>query len=347
MPLAELGDAAKAVIGNDVSALLYGEAKGYAPLRELLVEKTARLENMSITLENLIITNGAAQALGLLATALLDAGDRMLIDEASWGAEFFGGFDVERIPVRWDEDGPILSDIEKACRQGPIKLAYTIPTFQNPMGRTATTARRRALLELARHYGFLIAEDDAYYELRFAGQRVPSIYQLARGNGVVRVGTFSKILGAGTRLGWAMADPATIDTLTLHKYDLGASPFTCRIVAEYMQTRMFDHIEALQAAYLAKRDCLLGVLDSRLAGSPFIYSRPEGGFFSWLRLGGGISAQEVEAAMAAKGVDVWAGSWFRHDQREDGCVRISYSFADIDEIEAGAELLCEELLARV
>ncbi len=342
-PMRRLAGSARRVLESDPGALLYGAGQGYLPLREVVCRKTGRLEDLALDPDQVLITNGAAQALGLLATALIDPGDTVLIDEVSWGAGFFKGFGADLRPVRWDERGPLPQDIEDACRGRRVKAFYTIPTFQNPLGVTASVERRRQVLELADRHGFLIAEDDAYYELRFAGERVPSLFELAGGNRVVRTGTFSKILGAGTRLGWAMADRETAALLAAHKYDLGASPFTSRIVADFMQRHMFAHIRRLQGVYRSKRDALLSVLESELADLPVIWSRPEGGFFCWLQLPSGCSGVEVERAVAERGVDVWAGSWFRPDGRDDNCLRIAFSFATLDQIREGAEIFCREL----
>ena len=343
LPLKRLAGSAERVLDSDPSALLYGIGLGYLPLREVICKKVMRLEGIPLTPERLLITNGAAQALGLLATAVIDPGDAVLIDEVSWGAGFFNGFGADLCPIRWDEHGPLPQDIEDACRRKRVKVFYTIPTFQNPLGFTATEARRRDVLELAARHGFLIAEDDAYYELRFEGERVPSLYELSGGQGVVRTGTFSKILGAGARLGWAMADDETIKLLGAHKYDLGASPFTSRIVTDFMQRHMFAHIRRLQAVYRGKRDALLEVLERDLADAPIRWSRPDGGFFCWLRLPEGTSAVASERALARQGVDVWAGSWFRPDGADDNFLRIAYSFADLEQIRDGAEIICRQL----
>ena len=343
LPLEWLAGSAARVIESDPSALLYGIGQGYLPLRELICAKARRLEGLALDPDQLLVTNGAAQALGLLATAVLDPGDAVLIDEASWGAGFFGGFGADLHPVRWDSSGPLPQDIEDVCRKKRVKVFYTIPTFQNPLGFTATLERRRQVLDLAARHGFLIAEDDAYYELRIEGRRVPSLFELAGGAGVVRTGTFSKILGAGARLGWAMADRQMIGLLAAHKYDLGASPFTSRIVTDFMQRHMFAHIRHLQAVYRGKRDALLDVLGEQLGDSPVQWSRPQGGFFCWVGLPAGSSAVACERALAEKGVDVWAGSWFRPDGFDDNYLRIAFSFANLDQIREGAEIFCREL----
>ena len=342
-PMRRLAGSARRVLESDPGALLYGAGQGYLPLREIVCRKVRRLEEMALDPDQVLITNGAAQALGLLATALIEPGDAVLIDEVSWGAGFFKGFGADLHPIRWDEFGPLPQDLEDACRRRRVKAFYTIPTFQNPLGVTAILERRRQILELADRHGFLIAEDDAYYELRFAGERVPSLFELAGGHRVVRTGTFSKILGAGTRLGWAMADRETIELLAAHKYDLGASPFTSRIVADFMQRHMFAHIKRLQRVYRVKRDALLSAFESELADLPVKWSRPEGGFFCWLQLPSGCSGVGIERALAEQGVDVWAGSWFRSDAQDDNCLRIAYSFANLDQIREGAEIFCREL----
>ena len=347
MPMTDLIAATERVLSTDRSSLLYGAREGFAPLREIVAQKSERLESLAVTADEVIITNGSSQAIAMTAQAFLDRGDSILIDEASWGVRVFKGFGVRAHPVRWDGDGPVIEDVESgivaAASEGkPIKMFYTIPNFQNPIGITTSADRRRSVLDLAGRHGFLILEDDAYVELRFEGSHIPSYYELdANRSKVVRAGTFSKILGAGVRLGWAMASPELLSTLLMFKLDLGANPFTSRIVAEYMRLHMFDHIADLIASYRSKRDLMLSGLSNGL-GPDASWSSPDGGFFVWLRLAEGISAERLQDACASRGVAVWLGSQFRWDGKDDRHIRLSYSFATPGEIEEGVDVLCEE-----
>ena len=161
MPIADLAAAVQTVLDGDRTALLYGARDGYRPLRQVVADKTNHMETLQITADDVLITTGAAQAIGLAAQAFLDRGAPMLIDEASWGTLVFNAFDPLATPVRWDEHGPIIADIERALDALPdgerMRLFYTIPNFQNPMGTTTILQRRRQVLDLARRHRFLRA----------------------------------------------------------------------------------------------------------------------------------------------------------------------------------------------
>jgi 2-aminoadipate transaminase len=189
----------------------------------------------------------------------------------------------------------------------------------------------------------VILEDDAYVELRFEGSHLPSYYELDESRSrVVRAGTFSKIFGAGIRLGWTMASGELLSALMNYKLDGGASPFSSRILAEYMRGHMFDHIDDLIAVYRNKRDVMVQGLQKGL-GSDATWSQPEGGFFIWLELPEGAIADEVRVSCGKRGVAVWSGAQFRWDGHDDRHVRLSYSFATPKEIEEGVAILCEEI----
>ena len=148
-------------------------------------------------------------------------------------------------------------------------MFYTIPNFQNPLGITASVERRKAVLDLAIKHEFLILEDDAYVELRFEGTHLPSYYELDGSRSqVLRAGTFSKIFGAGIRLGWTMSSPELLAALTHYKLDGGTSPFSSRILTEYMRGHMFEHIGELIEVYRNKRDVMIGGLQRDSARAP-------------------------------------------------------------------------------
>ena len=349
MPMDDLIAAAGRVLSTDRTALLYGDRQGYRPLREIVTRKALRLESLEVDPDDVLITNGSGQAIAMTAQALVDRGDWILMDEASWGVRVFKGFGTNVFPVRWDEGGPIVADVQAGVAAARshgkrIKMFYTIPNFQNPLGITASVERRKAVLDLAGRHGFLILEDDAYVELRFEGSHIPSYYELDESRSrVVRAGTFSKIFGAGIRLGWTMSSRELLSVLMNYKLDGGTSPFSSRILTEYMRGHMFDHIDELVGVYRNKRNVMIGGLQKGL-GSRAVWSQPDGGFFVWLTLPDGASAEKICAACGQRGVSVWNGAQFRWDGRDDSHIRLSYSFATPDEIEEGVAVLCDEVL---
>ncbi len=345
MPVDDLAIAARTVLDGKRSTLLYGPRNGYQPLRQVVADKTNSMETLQITDDDVIITTGAAQAIGLAAQAFVDRGAPILIDEASWGTLVFRSFDADSTPVRWDEHGPIIDDIERGIAGLPtgqrMRLFYTIPNFQNPMGFTANLERRRQVVELAQRHGFLIVEDDAYFELRFGGEHLPSYYELDKTRSlVIRTGTFSKILGAGVRLGWAIAPREIHDAMLLYKFDLGSSPFMSAVVATYMQEHLEEHVNDLRDVYRERRDTMLAALEEGLAGIA-TWSRPEGGFFVWVKLPDGVDSAEVEREVMTRGVDAWPGKAFRMEGHEDGHIRLAYSLETSEQIAAGVAIFSE------
>ena len=350
MPVRELAAAAARVLSSDRAALLYGPRDGFAGLKQVVVEKTAALERLRVTPDDLIVTNGSSQAIAMSAQAILDRGDPILIDEFSWGVRIFSGFGATMLPVRYDRHGPIPEDLEAGVAAADamgrrVKMFYTLPNFQNPMGVTTSVERRLAVLEIAARHGFPILEDDAYFELRFEGEHLPSYFELDESRSmVIRTGTFSKILGAGVRLGWAMAPRDLLRVLLLYKLDLGASPFTSRIVAEYMREHMLEHIDELVGVYRRKRDTMLDGLESGLEGLAS-WDRPEGGFFVWVRLPAGGDAREVDLACETRGVAIWTGADFDPAGADARHARLCYSFATPEEIERGVATFCDVVRA--
>lgn len=345
LPIENLSSAIRQTLNTDQSALLYGDLEGYYPLRQVVVNKTDRLEALRIEADNVIITAGSSQAIGLAAQVFLNRASTMLIDEATWGAQLFRLFGPKWIPIRWDSKGPIMSDIERGLSDvdsnEPVRLFYTTPNFQNPMGITASLQRRKEIIALAQKHRFLILEDDAYGELRFAEEILPSYYELDETRShVIRTGTFSKILGPGVRLGWAIGPQEILKTMLEYKFDLGSSPFMSRIVAQYMGTHLETHVAYLCTIYRRKRDAMLEALEHGL-GNIATWSHPEGGFFVWVKLPGTLNSKVVERETMARGVDIWPGSAFRMDEREDGHIRLAYSLESVEKIREGVGIFSD------
>ena len=163
-------------------------------------------------------------------------------------------------------------------------MIYTIVNFQNPAGPSQSLRRRHELLALAHEYDTLILEDDAYGELRFDGETLPPLYALDRGGRTIRAGTMSKILGAGVRIGWLCAPKEMIPAFQGFLFGGGVNPYMSRVATYFMRDNLVPHIARLVAVYRAKRDAMLRGLDEMLAGTGYAVSRPEGGFFLWIKL---------------------------------------------------------------
>src|SRR5216117_3175989 len=273
------------------AAMTYGEPQGYRGLRELICHKYELFEKMKADPENIIVANGSGQALALAFGAFIDPGDAVVCEAPTFSGSLNTirrhGPQILDVPV--DDEG-IVTDavrerLESLRRQGRrCKLIYTIVNFQNPAGPSQSLRRRQALIALAHEYETIILEDDAYGELRFEGETLPPLYALDTGGRVIRAGTLSKILGAGVRLGWLCAPRGMIPAFQGFLFGGGVNPYMSRVATYFLREHMEAHVKLLIDVYRTKRDAMLRGLDEVLAGSGTVISRPEGGFFLWIKL---------------------------------------------------------------
>ncbi len=337
-PVQEMLEATRVVLGSRPSeALQYGPIAGAGPLLDVLVAKLAG-EGIHVSPDNLLITAGGSQGIDIATHLVIDPGDAMLVEAPTFiGAlQTFRNAEASIFEVPLDEHGLVVDSLEvmlAALAADGIhpKLLYTIPTFQNPAGVTLSAERRPRLVELARRYGFLILEDDAYSELRFDGEPLPSLYSLDPEGHVVQVRTFSKILAAGLRLGYVVAPASFHSRLLQLKVDVGTSPFGSHVAATYaadetsLTGRLDVHISELRAIYRERRDAIIGALEE-YAPDGVTWTVPQGGFFTWVTLPEGLDAVELLPAARAAGVDYIPGPSYFASGSGRRHVRLAFSF---------------------
>ena len=337
-PVAEVTEATRAALAaRPGDALQYGPIAGAVPLLELLVAKLAG-EGIRATPENLLVTAGGSQGIDIVTHLVIDPGDAMLVEAPTFiGAlQTFRNAEARIFEVPLDPHGLDVDALESRLASLAAdgirpKLLYTIPTFQNPAGVTLSAERRPRLVELARRHRFLILEDDAYSELRFDGEPLPSLYSLDPEGHVVQVRTFSKILAAGLRLGYVVA-PAVLQSRLLQlKVDVGTSPFGSHVAATYasdgasLTGRLDAHIVRLRAIYRERRDAMMGALEE-FAPDGVTWTVPSGGFFTWVTLPEGLDAVELLPAARAAGVDYIPGPSYFAAGGGSRHVRLAFSF---------------------
>jgi 2-aminoadipate transaminase len=326
---------------GDASPFQYTPTDGLAGPRDYVADRIER-EGHRPGEGELMLTSGAIEALELLGKALVDKGDRVLVEAPTYlGAIMaFQSFEalVEGVPV--DEEGLAVDELERLLADGPApKLLYTIPDFQNPAGVTLTTERREALVELARRHGLLVVEDLAYRELHFGGERPPTLFSLAP-DVVLQAGTFSKTFFPGVRLGWAAGPAELVAKLVWAKQntDQCAGALGQRLLEEFGRRGYLDEqILRAREVYRARRDTAMESLEQHVAGRA-TWTRPEGGFFTWLELAEGDGVDVARRALEA-GVAVVPGPAFFAQGGGQRNVRISYSGASEDRIREGIALL--------
>jgi 2-aminoadipate transaminase len=354
LPASDITEATRIALERDGPwALQYGSGRGYPGLIEELLKKLARDQGIEAQPENVLITNGASQAVALIIDMLVDPGDVVLSEIPTWSGAVHmlraAGAEVRGIPI--DADGAVVTAIEReltALRAAGrhAKLLYTIPTFQNPTGVTTTLERRRRIVDLAREHMLPVIEDDAYFDLRYAGEKLPTLYSLDTAGLVMFLGTFSKIMAAGMRLGWVVADSVVIGQLTGLKHEGGTSPFAGHIAAEFCGSgTLTEHIKELRALYHVRRDTMLRALEREMPAG-MTWTVPQGGFFVWLYLPSSVNSGELLAAARERNVEFLPGTACYYDGSGEHELRLSFSFADEAQIERGVAVLGELIRER-
>ena len=346
----------RALARDGSGALSYGGGLGFEGLREQLAERSTRELGLPATADHFMLSNGSAGGIAIVCAALLDRGDIVVSESPTFSGTMrtLRGHGAAIVTVPVDEQGcrtdalaAVLARIEAEGRRA--KLIYTIPNFHNPTGASLTIDRRRELVRLAAGHGALLLDDDPYGEIHFDEARPPSLAALAGGRGVITVGTFSKTIATGLRVGWVQAEPELIERLTRMRFDMGGSPLLQRMIAGFIEDGGYAaHVARMRPLYARKAEALQRGL--RDYAEPYAEFRgPRGGFFLWVRLRGGLSADAVQREALAEGAVFPVGRAFFPDHAErDGDpgggsgndrIRLAFSTASIEELEeAGARI---------
>ena len=347
LPLDQMVEAARHALPENYPALLYGRRKGSLELVDVVREKLRVFEGLEVDRDQIIITNGSGQAIDMVLRTFVNRDQIIALDHASFGALFVRRVSDHGAHVTWDAHGPEPDALEELFATRQPAIFYTIPTFQNPMGNTITRTRRLEVLEICHRYGVPVFEDDAYYELHYDGERPPSMYELDGGTGLVtRAGTFSKILGAGIRLGWILTSAPLADRILPLKTDGGTSPFASALASEFMREHMEEQMVRLQDIYRERRDIMLAALDEHVADLA-TWIPPNGGFFFWLTLRRPELLDDVIQRCERARVLVRSGAVFRVDGAGLGAIRLAFSHAPHEEIRTGVRILGEAIRASI
>ena len=333
LPIDEIGQCTLAVLERDErDAPQYGPASGFPPLRALLAEQHG------VDPGQVFISNGSLQGLAFLWQHLLRGENKRVLVEAptydrplkilkSLGAE------IEGIAI--DDDGLDLEALEGTLEDEPVFL-YTIPTFQNPSGRTLSLERRKALVELAENRNLLVIEDDPYGLVRFEGDPLPSLLELAPAGRVIYSCSFSKTVAPGLRVGYQILPPDLAQAVEAIAVSTYVSPviFTQAIVWEFLRTGLLEpNLVRAGGKLRERRDAMLEALDRELSDST--WSHPEGGYFIWLDFPEGVDSTEVLTAAEQEGVTFVKGRDFFAGPGGESSARLAFSFATPAEITEG------------
>ena len=344
-PIDAMREASERVLRDDgKAALQYAASEGYAPLREWVAQDLLK-QGMNVSPDQVLITTGSQQGLDLVAKILIDAGSRILVETPTYlGAlQAFTPMEPVAVGVNSDEHGVDPDDLRAKVGTGADKarFVYLLPNFQNPTGRTMTEARRAAVAQVAIETGLPIIEDNPYGDLWFDAPPAPSLSS-RHPEGSVYLGSFSKILAPGLRLGYLVAPPALYPKLLQAKQaaDLHTPSFNQRVVAEVLKDSFIErHVPTIRALYKQQCEAMLAALDREMAGLGLTWNRPVGGMFLWVQLPQGLKAIPLLDKAVEKGVAFVPGSAFYAEGADESTLRLSFVTATVDQINTGMSAL--------
>ncbi|MEV4575287.1 PLP-dependent aminotransferase family protein [Nonomuraea jabiensis] len=327
-------------------ALQYGSGQGDPHLREQICE-VMRLEGIHAGADDVVVTVGSQQALDLITRIFIDPGDVVLAEGPSYVGALgtFAAYQAKVVHIAMDDQGIVPESLAQTIYAletagAPIKFLYTIPTFHNPGGVTLNIARRQQVLDICQRAGVLIIEDNPYGLLGFDGEPMRAL-RADNPDGVVYLGSFSKTLAPGFRVGWALAPHAIRDKLVLAMESavLSHSSFTQLAVGQYLATQPWrEQIKSFRELYRERRDALLDALES-LMPPEVTWTRPAGGFFVWATLPEGLDSKAILPRAVAERVAFVPGTGFFSDGSGARHMRLSYCFPEPDRIREGVRRL--------
>jgi len=323
--------------------LQYGAAQGDETFRSSLAEFLTRGYGCPVDPGSLFITNGASMGLHLICTLFTRPGDTVFIEEPTYflALRIFADHKLSLVPVDTDENGLVIESLEEKLSGSSPKFLYLIPTYQNPTGRTLSPERRRKLVHLSRQHNFLLVADEVYHFLKYAGESPrPFAADMETGN-IISLGSFSKILAPGLRLGWIQADVKIIDRFInsgLLDSGGGMNPFTSAIVNRMVQKGSLDmNIAKLISTYKARIAAMDAALHRLLPSLQ--YTLPRGGYFFWVRLPNGINASSLQKEAESFKVGFRPGGLFSSQGGMKEYIRLSFVFYEADELARGISRL--------
>ena len=343
LPDRQVSELAAYVLEKDGKAILqYGATEGYRPFLESL--KAYVEKQLGTDIPAVLPVTGSTQAMDLLCKAMIDPGDTVLVENPSFlgNLQCLKLYQANLVSVESDDQGLLPDDLEKKINQYHPKMLYTIPTFQNPTGKSLPEERRKAIAELANRYGMLVAEDDPYRDLRYEGQACHSIKYFDRNGWVMFLGSFSKIISPGLRVGYIAGDATVIRKCTVGKQstDVHTSNLNQAIVDQYLRRDLLPaHIRNICSGYGAKMKQMLGCLESFPSGVRFTH--PQGGLFIWAELPDKIDAVKMLSSAVERKVAYVPGTYFCVDGGHLNTIRLNFSNSTPEQIETGMNTLKE------
>ena len=344
-PIEAIAQATQKVLTDDgQGALQYAASEGYGPLREWVADDLRR-QGLTVQAAQVLITTGSQQGLDLVAKVLIDAGSKVLVERPTYlGAlQAFAPMEPQIVSVASDDEGVVAQDLRT---QAPgARFAYLLPNFQNPTGRSMSEARRAQVIQVAQDTGLPLLEDNPYGDLWF-DQAPPAPLSARHPEGCIYLGSFSKILAPGLRLGYLVAPAPLYPKLLQAKQaaDLHSPSFNQRIVFEVIRNGMLaTHVPRIRALYKAQLDAMLAALSREMSGLDVHWTCPQGGMFVWLQLPPAVNAAALLPQAVKAGMAFVPGSAFYADQPQNNTLRLSFVTADRPAIDQAIQILAQLL----
>ena len=346
-PIEDIKTATSAVLEeNGKVALQYGETDGFAPLRKHIADRMLKHNQISTRPENLLLTAGSQQGLDFVGKLFLNEGDVVIMESPSYlGAiNALTPYLPKFVEVPTDKDGLIMEELERIlATTDRVKMIYVIPEFQNPSGRTWPLERRKQFMEIISKYEIPVIEDNPYGDLRFYGEFLPALKTMDTKGLVMYMGTFSKILAPGMRVGWVCANDAIIAKLNLiaQAAVLQTSTFAAAVISKYLD--MFDideHVSKIVPAYKHSCDLMIGTMDECFPEEA-VFTRPDGGLFTWVELPDYIDTKVMASQAMEKRVAYVPGEGFFPNGGNNHCLRLNYSKEPDERIVEGVRILAD------
>lgn len=342
LPVDGLREAIDRVLSSRAEpALRYGGVFGFNDLRSVLAERQGRIQGITLSPDNFLVTNGGSGGIDAVCDTFLNPGDVCIVERPHFSGSLrtIRGHLCEIVEVDLGEDDAFALRVEETLArleaQGKrAKLLYTVTDYHNPTGATMPLAVREQLVEVCSRHRVLLLEDMAYTELYFQAPPPPSLYAVADGHGVIQVGSFSKVIATGLRVGWVQAPVPVIESVARVRFDMGGSPMLHLALAGYVGDGQLEpHVDTLRDIYSLKGETLVATL--RKHCEPYLrFAVPEGGFFLWAECIG-ASAQEVAREAAVEGLTFATGANFfaEREAADTSHLRLALSYASLEELE--------------
>ena len=333
---------------RNISTYSFDGPQGILPLRSFLVQKLADHRDIHVTPEEVLITSGSGQAIELMNEILLEEGDTVIVESFSFAGAltYLRRRKVNIIGVDVDRDGMRMDQLEQALQvlkgKGTRpKYIYTIPTLQNPTGAVMTMERRQKLLSLSEEYGVPIFEDECYADLIFEGEYENSIRSLDDSNRVLHIGSFSKSLGPGIRLGYVVASWDVMSRLLSRKTDGGTGVMDQMIVGDYFTNHYEEHIQNVRSGLRRKMDALAAALREHF-GPTIEFEIPRGGMYLWVKLPSGVDSRKLVEPALREGVAFNPGpDWSADPEAATNYIRLCFALPSEAEIWEGVEKMAQ------